>query len=144
MIVDGRKAARFCSLNFTLILALLSLAHLLPAQTTVGTGSIMGVVSDPSGAVISGAEVTITNVASGQVINLVTNSSGSFNSGALIPADYKAYGSAKGFTSVEITVTVLVGNTASVNVNLQIGNEKEVVEVQGSALPVNTEQPTVP
>ena len=113
------------------------------AQTTVGTGSIVGTVSDPSGAVISGGKVTITNVATGQVIELATNSSGSFNSGALIPGNYKTLVSAKGFSSAEVPVTVLVGNTATVNVNLQIGNEKEVIEVQGSALRVNTEQATV-
>jgi hypothetical protein len=67
------------------------------AQTTVGTGSIVGTVSDPSSAVISGANVTITNVAAGQVIELTTNSSGCFNSGALIPGNYKAQVSAKGF-----------------------------------------------
>lgn len=113
------------------------------AQTTVGTGSIVGTVSDPSGAVISGAEVTITNVATGQVIKLVTNSSGAFNSGALIPGNYKTLVSAHGFSSAEGAVTVLVGNTATVNVTLRIGNEKERVEVQDSASQVNTEQATV-
>jgi len=143
MVLNVRKAARLYSLAFTLILALVSLTHLSFAQTTVGTGSIVGVVSDPTGAVVSGAEITITNVASGQFIHLATNSSGSFNSGALTPADYKAHISAKGFTSAEKLVTVFVGNTTSVNVKLQIGNEKEVIEVEGSALQVNTEQPTV-
>ncbi len=143
MLVDGEKAARLCSLVFTLILVLLSLPNQVFAQSTVGTGSIAGTVSDPTGALINGAEVTITNVGSGQFIHLATNSSGSFNSGALTPADYKAHVSAKGFTSAEKLVTVFVGNTTSVNVKLQIGNEKEVVEVQGSALQVNTEQPTV-
>lgn len=100
-------------------------------------------MSDPSGALISRADVTITNVATGQVVRLVTNSSGSFNSGALIPADYKAFVSAKGFSSVVIPVMVLVGNTAAVNVNLRIGSGKEVVQAQASALQVNTEQPTV-
>ena len=42
-----------------------------------------------------------------------------------------------------MTVTVLVGNTATVNVNLQIGQENEVIEVRGSEMRVNTEQPTV-
>jgi hypothetical protein len=100
-------------------------------------------VNDPSGATISGAEITITNVGTRQVINLVTNSSGSFNSGALIPGDYKTRVSAKGFSSAEVSLTVLIGNTATVNVNLRIGNEKEVVEVQSSTLQVNTEQATV-
>jgi hypothetical protein len=108
-----------------------------------GTGSIIGTVSDPSGAFISGAEVTITNIASGQVINFTTNSSGLFNSGALIPAGYRMQVGATGFSTAELLVTVLVGNTSTVNVKLQIGGEKEVVEVQDSEVRVNTEQPTV-
>jgi len=124
---------------------LLTIANAVPlsAQTTVGTGSIVGTVRDPSGAVISGAEITITNVATGQVVKLATNSSGSFNSGALIPADYKVLVSAKGFSSAATPVTVLVGNTAFLSVELKIGNDREVLEVQSSTLQVNTEQPTV-
>jgi len=113
------------------------------AQTTVGTGSIVGTVSDPSGAVISGAKITITNVATQQVIGVVTNDSGSFSSAALVPGDYKVLISAKGFSSAEATVAVLVGNTATVNVSLRIGNEKETVVVQDLASQVNTEQATV-
>jgi hypothetical protein len=143
MIVDGRKAARICPFAFTLILALLSFAPRSFAQTTVGTGSIVGTVIDPTGALISGAEITIINVATGHAINLSTNSSGSFNSGALIPGNYKTQVSAKGFSSAIASSTVLVGNTASLTVKLQVGSEKEIVEVQGSALQVNTEQPTV-
>ena len=84
-------------LAFTLwtILSLLCLARPLLAQTTVGTGSIVGTVSDPSGAVVSGADVTVTNLATGQIIRLTTNSSGAFNSGALIPGDYKTRISSK-------------------------------------------------
>lgn len=103
----------------------------------------MGTVSDPSGAVIAGAKITITNVVSGQEIDLTTNSSGSFNSGALVPGKYKTLVSAKGFSSAEASVTVLVGNTATTNVILQIGQENNVVEVQGSEMRVNTAQPTV-
>lgn len=113
------------------------------AQSTVGTGTIVGIVSDPTGAVISGASVTITNVSTGQLISVTTNSSGSFNSGALIPGNYKALVSARTFNSAGVTVDVLVGNTATLNVTLRIGNEKEVVEVQDSASHVNTEQATV-
>jgi Carboxypeptidase regulatory-like domain len=137
------KFARVFAFVLAVWPALLSSTYPLFAQTTVGTGSIVGTVSDPSGAVVTGAEITITNVAIRQVINLVSNSSGSFNSGALIPGDYKTRVSAKGFSTAEAAVTVLVGNTATVNVSLRIGNEKEVVEVRGSALQVNTEQPTV-
>jgi hypothetical protein len=113
------------------------------AQTTVGTGSIVGNVTDPSSAVISGAKVTITHVATGQVTTVTTNSSGAYNSGALLPGDYRVLVSARGFSQVETPVTVLVGNTATANAKLRIGQESQVVEVQGSAVRVNTEQATV-
>jgi len=125
-----------------LLVAVISPEHV-SAQTTVGTGSIVGTISDPSGAVIAGAQIKITNAATAAVIHLSSNSSGTFNSGALIPGEYKTLVSAQGFSSAEVTVTVLVGNTATVNVTLRIGNEKEVVEVQDSTLQVNTQQASV-
>jgi Carboxypeptidase regulatory-like domain len=137
------KPGRTVAVALFVVVALLILAYPGFGQATVGTGSIVGSVSDPSGAVVSGAKVTITNLATGQLINLTTNASGSFNSGALIPASYKTQVSATGFSTAEVSLTVLVGNTSTVNVQLQIGKEKEVVEVQDSDVRVNTEQPTV-
>ena len=137
------RLTRILAVVLWALLALLSVAHSLFAQTTVGTGSILGMVSDPSSAVVSGADVTITNLATGQIIRLTTNSSGAFNSGALIPGDYKTQISSKGFNSAEVLTTVLVGNTATVNMTLPIGQENQVVEVQGSAVRVNLEQATV-
>jgi hypothetical protein len=113
------------------------------SQSTVGTGSVLGVVSDPSGAVVSGAKVAITSVSTGRVVNVTTNSSGAYNSGALVPGIYKVLVSAKSFSSVELQLTVLVGNTANGNVKLQIGQENQVVEVQATSVQVNTEQATV-
>jgi hypothetical protein len=124
-------------------LSLVSIVRPLCAQTTVGTGSIVGTVSDPTGAVISGARVTITNVATGQLINLAANSSGSFNSGALVPGNYKTQVSATSFRTVEVSLTVLVGNASTVNVKLQVGKANEIIEVRDADLRVNTEQPTV-
>src|SRR3974390_2516091 len=134
--------------KLSLILILLPLMwvsaiHYSLAQTTVGTGSIVGTVSDSSGAVISGAKVAITNIATHQVVNLAANSSGSFNSGALIPGEYRARISAEGFSSADVSLTVLVGNTATTNVKLQIGQETQVIEVRDSEVRVNTEQATV-
>ena len=113
------------------------------AQTTVGTGSIVGIVSDPTGAVVPGARVTVTNLGTGRRIDLTTNSAGAFNSGALVPGNYQTKVTARGFNAVETRVVVQVGNTATVNVKLQIGQENQVVEVQSSAVAVNTEQPIV-
>src|SRR5215469_3086612 len=138
-----RQIGRTFLLSLSSAMALLGLASSTFGQTTVDTGSIVGTVSDPSGAVISGAQVTITNIATGQVINLSTNSSGLFNSGALIPADYRVQVAATGFGTAKLLTTVLVGNTSSVNVKLQVAEAKEIAEVQDSNMGVNTEQPTV-
>jgi hypothetical protein len=113
------------------------------AQTTVGTGSINGTVTDPAGAVVSGAKVIITNTGTSQSLNLTANPSGAYTSGALDPGTYKVQVSAKGFSSVSETITVEVGNTASANIKLQIGQESQVVEVQASTVAINTEQAEV-
>jgi hypothetical protein len=113
------------------------------AQTTVGTGSIVGTVTDPTGALVSGAKVTVTNVGTSQAINLTSNSNGAFNSGALNPGSYKVLVTAKGFSAVDEMVVVQVGNTATLNAKLPIGRESQIVEVQGSEVAVNTEQAEV-
>src|SRR3974390_2185858 len=129
MDASALRAASSLALQFAAVVLLLSTTQSLSAQTTVGTGSIVGTVSDPSGAIVEGAVVTITKIATGQTISLLTNSSGSFNSGALIPGNYQTQISAKGFSSVEVSTIVLVGNTATVNVSLPVGQETHVVEV---------------
>src|SRR6516162_10875867 len=109
-----RTLVRILVASLSGALALL-VTHPLLGQTTVGTGSIVGTVSDPSGAIVEGAFITVSNVSTGQIITLITNSSGAFNSGALIPGNYKTQFSAKGFSPAAVPATVLLGNTATVN-----------------------------
>jgi carboxypeptidase family protein len=136
--------ARIVAVAFGFFLAILAGAvSPLSSQTTVATGSISGTVSDPSRAFIGGANITITNTATAQAIEVTTNSSGAFDSGVLVPGDYKAVVSARRFSSVRFAVTALVGNTVTLNVTLRIGEEKQAIEVQGSAVQVNTEQASV-
>jgi hypothetical protein len=129
---------------FILCISLTSFA-LLPAaaQSTVATGTIQGTVTDPNGAVVPGATVTITNVATGQVTKLTSSSSGTYASGALIPGEYSVRIEAKGFQTQVLTVPVQVGNIAPGSAKLTLGQSNEVVEVTGSAVAVNTEQATV-
>src|SRR5437016_10614677 len=113
------------------------------AQTTISTGSIQGTVTDPSGAVVSGAKITITNKAKGQVIELTTNSSGAYNSGALLTGNYIVRAEQKGFRTTELTIPVQVGVTSGGNIKLEVGQESQTVEVSGTAVQINTEQPAV-
>src|SRR5271165_1655396 len=115
----------------------------LSAQATLATGSIVGTVTDPSGAVLAGVKVTITRIDKNQVIDVKSNAAGFFNSGPLVPGAYKVQISATGFNSISETVTVEVDNTATANAKLVVGQESTVVNVQGNDVHVNTEQATV-
>jgi len=113
------------------------------AQTTISTGSIVGTVTDPTGAVVAGAKASITNKATAQVTTATTTSTGTYASGALTPADYTVRIEAKGFKTTEFRVTVQVNTTASGNVKLVVGESSQLVEVQATEVNVNTEQATV-
>ena len=137
-----RRMPRICVASVSLFCIVLCSLPLL-AQTTISTGSIQGLVTDPSGAVVSGAKISISNKATGRVIITKSTSAGAYTSGALTPGDYTLRVEAQGFKTSEIAVTVQVGVTASGNVKLQVGQATQVVEVQGAQIAVNTQQATV-
>lgn len=132
------------NLSLFVLLAVLAVLPLpLAGQTTISTGSIQGTITDPSGAVIAGAKITISNQATGQSINLASNSSGTYNSGGLIPGDYAVRVEASGFSTVVLPVTVQVGVTSPGSVRLQLGQSTTVISVEATGMRVNTEQATV-
>jgi carboxypeptidase family protein len=126
-----------------LVTCVLAASTVLLAQTTVSQGSIQGTITDPSGAVVGGAKITITHKATGQVVSTASTSSGTYNSGGLIPGDYTLRVEAKGFRTSERVFAVQVGVTSSGNMKLEVGEASQVVEVQASSIQVNTEQSTV-
>jgi hypothetical protein len=136
----------FSRLGFLSVVVLISMSLLCPlagAQTTVGQGSIQGVITDPTGAVVNGAKVTISDKATGQTTTTFSSASGLYNSGGLIPGNYLVRVEGKGFKTSEFPAVVQVTVTTTGNVRLELGQEATVVEVQGAAVTVNTEQATV-
>ena len=128
---------------FALAITFLLSSTVLFAQTTVGNGSIQGVVTDPSGAVVGGAQITITEKSKGTATHVTTDSRGTYSSGALIPGTYVVRVEAGGFKTTEVPVNVQVGNTANGNARLELGQASQVVEVEANTVSVNTEQATV-
>jgi hypothetical protein len=140
----GRTKGAFSWLAlFSFLLCFCSLSIPAFSQTTISTGSIQGTITDPTGAVVPHATVTITNKATGQKRVLVATATGAYSSGALIPGDYTVRVDAKGFKTTELSITVQVGVTSAGNVKLQVGAASTVVSVTGTTVAVNTEQATV-
>ena len=134
---------RCCAARLVLFAVLMLMSSRLLLAQSVGTGSIQGTVTDQSGAVFGGAKVTITNKATRSAIQLTSSSAGTYSSGPLQPGDYTVRVEAKGFKTAEIPIVAQVGVVSSANVKLQVGQESQVVEVQGTEVGVNTEQATV-
>jgi hypothetical protein len=110
------------------------------SQATISTGSIQGTVTDPQGAAVVNAEVTISSQNGGKSIEVVTNGSGLYNSGPLTPGIYAVRVSAQGFQTIALSITVQVGSISSGNIALTLGSQATVVEVTSGAVLVNTEQ----
>ncbi|MBV9300579.1 MAG: TonB-dependent receptor [Acidobacteriaceae bacterium] len=113
------------------------------AQTTVSTGSIQGIVTDPSGAAVTGAKVSIRNKATGSAATTSTTGSGEYTSGGLIPGDYEVRIEQAGFSTAVLNVTVEVGVTSNGNIRLALGQGSQIVEVTASAVTVNPDQAMV-
>src|SRR6266436_4960188 len=108
-----------------------SLTHL-GAQTT--SGSIVGTVTDPSGAVIGGATVTITNVETGISLKTSTDSTGNYVVTPLAIGRYSVTVEAAGFKkSVRSDITVNVQDRVRVDIALEVGAVTDTVEVQAAA-----------
>lgn len=113
----------------------------LPALAQIGgTGTIQGVVTDPSGAVIPGATVTATNVATGVKTLRETTGAGVYVIAPLPPGTYRLTVSAGGFqTFVQEGVVVDALSNVGLNVTLQVGAPAESVTVTAAPPELNTQ-----
>jgi len=143
MFEDSSSSRRSAVLAVLAITVLLACSVSIYAQTTISTGSIQGTVTDPTGAAVSGAKVTITGKGTGKAISVETNSAGLYVSGALTPGDYTVRIEAQGFKTVEKGFVAEVGVTTPGDIKLQVGQASQIVQVEGTELQVNTEQVTV-
>lgn len=111
------------------VLFLLPLVAAGVARAQVPTGTIAGVVTDPTGAGVAGARISITNRDSGLSRNLVTLADGIYSVAALPPGVYQVKADAEGFSLLERAATVEAGTTTTVNLMLQVGGVSEKLTV---------------
>ena len=117
--------------------------HLGVSQTST-TGAIRGTVTDPQGAVITGAMITVTSQATAQVRTVKSDNSGQFTVGLLPPEVYKLSIAASGFkTEQPAPVTVIVTETARADATLVLGSASEMIQVSSSAPLLQNENATL-
>jgi len=108
------------------------------------TGSISGVVKDPSSAVVAGAAATATSRATGNTREAKSDAQGYYLIPSLLPGAYKLRVSFSGFTDYTVeSVPVEVGQIARVDAVLSVGAATTQVQVAEQAVNIDTEQSTV-
>lgn len=120
-------------------LAAVCALSLIPAALNAqGNGSINGTVTDPTGAVVAGAEVTATQVSTGISAKTITNSQGTYVFPILAPSTYTVTATSQGFQAFTATgVQLRADNALTVNIALRTGKATETVTVNADATQVD-------
>src|SRR5437868_5793843 len=115
-----------------------------PLQAQVDTGSILGTITDASGAAISGAKVTLTNEGTGAALSTTTGADGVYKFTPLKVGSYKVTASYQGFQTITQTnIEVNVGTDVVINFNLKPGAVTQTVEVVAAVPVLQTQNASV-
>src|SRR5215472_7579560 len=99
-----------------------------------GSGTILGTVSDPSSAVVPGANITIKNLQTAEARTFTTDSSGDFRFNAVPPGTYSITVAAPSFkTAVLPSLNVPVNTETRADITMQVGQVNETVHVEAPA-----------
>ena len=123
------------SLAGWILLCILSTVNLSFGQ--IATTSLRGTVKDPSGALVPGAKVTITDNASGNSTSRVADSSGSYVFSQIQPSKYTIKVDAAGFGEQSKTAELLVNQPATIDFTLSVQSSTVTVDVSAEAQTLN-------
>ncbi|HXJ38787.1 MAG TPA: carboxypeptidase-like regulatory domain-containing protein, partial [Bryobacteraceae bacterium] len=105
------------------------------------TATILGTVSDPTGAVIANARITVTELATNSARSAQSNESGNFTFPDITPGHYSVTGEAAGFKrEIRPNIDVLVNSATRVDMQLQTGNVSESIEVTDTPPALQTDR----
>ena len=130
------------NMRFAHVIILLLLISI-PALAQTGTGVIRGVVRDANQAVVPGAAVTATSQETNLEYKAQSNEVGIYYLGSVPRGPYTLHVELTGFKKWASKLELQVGQTAVVDVALELGNLETVVEVVGAAAPITTESSEV-
>jgi hypothetical protein len=125
------------------LLAALLLAVAIPPQAAAQVlyGSVVGTVEDPTGAVVPGANITLTNTATGLVREVQADAQGRYNAVSVPAGIYDMVVTAPGFRTLTRTgVEVTINNVTRVAAQLEVGQVSEQVTVSATAAALQTDR----
>jgi hypothetical protein len=129
------------------VVLLVLMCSLIPSSLhsqMAGTGQVVGSVTDPSGAAVVGAAVTLTDTATNATRTAVTNESGRYNFPNVPPGSYNVVISKSGFRVAKVNEQqIVVGEARTVDAKLEIGSATETVEVVATNTELQTMNATV-
>ena len=125
------------------LLGMLRIASL-PSMAQTTTAAFQGTVTDSTGGVIAGAQVTASNLETGMKRTATTNAEGRYLLNQLPPGSYQITASMDGFeTLVRNGITLTIGQQANLSLAMKVGSVTEQVTVNGEAPIVETSQSAV-
>jgi hypothetical protein len=124
---------------FRALLAICLLAGWSGLQAQTDTGRITGSATDPSGAAIPGASITVTNLQNNAVRVVTSGGDGNFTVNALLPGKYRVEVKANGFSSVVQSFSLDVSQVQELDFKLAVGATSTTVEVTDAAPIVQTQ-----
>ncbi len=125
--------------NLALLVVLLVSGARLFGQADAG---LTGTITDASGAVVGGADITVTNEATAVAQHLVSGGAGTYTVRGLLPGTYTVEVNAKGFVkSIKKGILVEVSTIGTIDFAVATGSTGEVVEVNADQIALNTTQP---
>ena len=125
--------------NIVMVLIGLCLAAAASHAQSIITGAVSGTITDPSGAILPNATVTLVNTATGDTQSGKTNTSGVYLFPLLKPGDYTVTVEQSGFRVAVAKVTVTLGQTATADLKLELGDASQRVEVTIGNVELQTE-----
>jgi hypothetical protein len=136
------KKLQFCLAVFALLALSVGIALPMWAQST-STGTVVGVVTDPSNAVIAGATVTLTDTTTNISQTTTTNETGRYVFVNVTPGPYSMTLTKQGFSTSKTTLSVRVGLATTINATVKVGGANTVVEVTATGTELQTMNATV-
>ena len=129
---------------FILVLGLACFLFAIPAFSQGTNATLSGVVTDPSGAVMPGVDLTLTNAASGFEAKSTSNERGEYTFRNLVPGTYELKAAKSGFsTYLQKDIVLTINQAGRVDVALKVGSQTETVSVSGDTTLLNYDNATV-